>query len=251
MDSKRDVYIEPFFGGGSIGLEFLKGNSIRKIKINDKDIGIASLWTAIIRHPQALKSSIMAFKPSTSHFYDFKDELTHIDSISYDERFVVDCGFKKLAIHQMSYSGLGTMSGGPLGGKDQGSNYKIDCRWSPEYICKRVDKLHNLFDRVEVDGGVCHCEDFGDILKNSKEDNIYYLDPPYYVQGNSLYQCGFSESDHKRLAKTIKGLKGEWVLSYDCCEEIMDLYGWACIEEIGVNYTISGSTQKSELLIHS
>jgi len=46
----------------------------------------------------------------------------------------LDVGFKKLAIHQISYSGLGTKSGGPLGGKSQESIYKIDCRWSPKHI---------------------------------------------------------------------------------------------------------------------
>ena len=68
---------------------------------------------------------------------------------------IVDLGFKKLAIHQTSYSGLGTKSGGPLGGAEQKSRYKIDCRWSPEYICKKVDKLHDLFAAIEVRDNCC------------------------------------------------------------------------------------------------
>ena len=47
-------------------------------------------------------------------------------------------GFMKIAVHQLSYSGLGLRSGGPLGGRSQASPYKIDCRWSPEYIYKKM-----------------------------------------------------------------------------------------------------------------
>lgn len=250
MDDKKDTYIEPFFGGGSIGLEVFKSGIIGKICINDKDIGVASLWTAIIKHPKELKGLIMAFKPSTSHFYEFKEYLTGLSSISYDSAFITDCGFKKLAIHQISYSGLGTMSGGPLGGKDQRSDYKIDCRWSPKYICKEVDQLHALFSRMDINGGICHCRDFSEILANNKKNFVYYLDPPYYVKGNELYQYSFTEYDHKRLANLVEELDGEWLLSYDDCEEIRKLYDWASIEMLDVKYSISGATKKPELLIY-
>ena len=164
---------------------------------------------------------------------------------------ITNCGFKKLAIHQISYSGLGTKSGGPLGGKEQKSDYKIDCRWSPKYICKEVDQLHALFSKLDIDGEICHCRDFSEILANNKNDHVYYFDPPYYVKGGVLYQCSFTEYDHKRLATLIRGLKGSWVLSYDECDEIRKLYDWASIEKMGVNYSIGGATRKSELLIYN
>ena len=250
FDNKKDTYIEPFFGGGSIGLKVLKENTFKKICINDMDIGIASLWTSIIKYPIELKARIKSFKPSTRSFYELKDELTNLSAMDYKEEFVVDRGLKKIAIHQISYSGLGTMSGGPLGGKNQKSEYKVDCRWSPDFICKNVDKTHALFNKVEIDGGVCHCKDFEEILKNSKKNYLYYLDPPYYVMGGSLYQCSFNESDHNRLAKILSHINGSWILSYDDCKEIRKLYGDFCIEKVGVNYTIANSNEKSELIIH-
>jgi DNA adenine methylase len=137
-----------------------------------------------------------------------------------------------------------------LGGKEQKSDYKIDCRWSPKYLCKEIDKLHALFSRLNIDGGVCHCKDFSEILKECKDDSICYLDPPYYVKGNDLYQCGFTKEDHSRLSNVVKDLKGEWILSYDDCEEIRSIYNWAHAEKIDVNYSIGGATTKSELLIY-
>ena len=80
---------------------------------------------------------------------------------------IVDLGFKKLAVHQTSYSGLGTKSGGPLGGAEQKSEYTIDCRWSPNYICKKVDRLHDLFAAIEVHGNGCTNLDFADVIPDT------------------------------------------------------------------------------------
>src|SRR5262249_51907142 len=52
-------YREPFFGGGSVGLKLLAdASSSTRIWINDKDVGIACLWTAVIRHHEDLKELV-------------------------------------------------------------------------------------------------------------------------------------------------------------------------------------------------
>lgn len=111
-------YREPFFGGGSIGLKFLEVNPDR-IWINDFDPGIACLWTTLIRCPELLKKQVLEFVPSVELFYKFKKELTEQPPEFTSNEIIANYGFKKLAIHQISYSGLGTKSGGPLGGEKQ------------------------------------------------------------------------------------------------------------------------------------
>lgn len=256
-DDNTKEFREPFFGGGSIGIEFLQKcstNIFKDIKrgwINDFDIGIACLWTALIRHPQELKERIKQFVPSIDFFYEFKHFLSNnVDQrrnaiISPSE--IVDVGFKKIAIHQISYSGLGTMSGGPLGGQKQESDYKVDCRWSPDYLSKKVDKIHNLFKKYEIKDDKCSAYDF-EILLEESDNSVIFLDPPYFQKGNSLYQHSFSEKDHIRLSNILKN-KNKWLLSYDDCSEIRALYEWAKIEEVDINYSITGARSKKELLI--
>ena len=82
---------------------------------------------------------------NSDSFWKFKNELLNIPDI-YD---ITDIGFKKLSIHQLSYSGLGTKSGGPLGGVKQESQYKIDCRWSPKTLFKNINKLHTVLSTTE------------------------------------------------------------------------------------------------------
>jgi DNA adenine methylase len=232
---------------------------ITRLWINDKDIGIACLWTSVIRHPDEFKKRVRTFTPSVEAFHELRQELTNVCATPDEPARIVDIGFKKLAIHQISYSGLGTKSGGPLGGAGQKSRYKIDCRWSPDYICKKVDRLHDLFAAVEVRGNCCTNLDFTDMIEDTECPSLLYLDPPYYVKGNDLYQHGFTPGDHQRLADALRRTEHAWVLSYDDCPEVRRLYGWACIAPLDVNYSITAtkdrdtgerqSRTKTELLI--
>jgi len=250
--SKYDIpetYAEPFFGGGSVGLKLLSSNSnIKSIYINDKNSALECLWTSVIKYPKELKKMILSYVPSVESFFKIKQQLlNYTKQQNENSDTVIKYGFMQLAIHQISYSGLGVKSGGPLGGKKQQSKYKIDCRWSPQYMCNKIDKVHNLFKQRQVE---MHNDDFDCFIK--KVDGIkalIYLDPPYYIKGNELYQYGFSTEDHIRLSNCLKNIKSRWVLSYDNCPEIHDLYSWAKITDINVKYTINTSRKKSELLI--
>lgn len=255
-------YREAFFGGGSIGTLMLGNPNIKTIWINDFDLGIASLWTTVIRNPSLLKEHVLNFKPSVEIFDQYKKELTSAPPKLISDIEIAEYGFKKLAIHQISYSGLGTKSGGPLGGRDQKSNYKIDCRWSPHYICKKIDTLNQTFSKFSFRNNECTNLDFSELINDDSKKAILYLDPPYYVKGNDLYQHGFTQEDHIRLADCLKKTKHRWVLSYDDCREIRNLYSWADIQVIdGVSYTITAtkdketgerkSRSKPELLISS
>jgi DNA adenine methylase len=207
-----------------------------------------------------LKKMVMNFNPSVETFENYKIEIANNSITPKNDSEIVLFGFKKLAIHQTSYSGLGVKSGGPLGGKKQKSKYKIDCRWSPDYICKKIEKLNIQFSSLEIKNQSCTSFDFENLIK-SKDDAFIYLDPPYYVKGNDLYQYGFSKEDHKRLSDALRITNHPWILSYDDCQEIRELYNWADINEISVNYSITAtkdkesgkrfSRTKQELLIFS
>lgn len=260
IDGSSVEYREPFFGGGSIGLLLMRDNpNLEDIWINDLDLGVSSLWTTVIRRPDLLIEKVQGFVPSVEAFYEFKEDLAVPKFLGDDDK-CADYGFKKLAIHQISYSGLGTKSGGPLGGREQKSAYKIDCRWSPDYICKKITEINKMFSGVNVRNSKCTCRDFYDVISDTEKPAVIYLDPPYYDKGNDLYQHGLSHSEHVKLAEVLRVTNHRWVLSYDNCEAVRDLYEWANMEVIEeVSYSITAtkdkgtgeraSRVKSELLI--
>ena len=246
MSFKKNIeYREPFFGSGSIGLKYLEDfEIINKIWINDKDLGISSLWTAVINNKEDLKQMVRDFKPSVEEFYRIKKYFENDCSEG------IECGFNKLAIHQISYSGLGLKSGSPLGGKNQNSEYKIDCRWSSDYICKKIDLASKILNR-KLKNNCCNSCDFEELIKD-EDDAVLYLDPPYYEKGNELYILGFKDEDHFRLMNLLKNCKHKWVLSYDDCDFIRYLYSWAKIINLNVKYTIKNKKEnnnKKEIVI--
>lgn len=72
-----------------------------------------------------------------------------------------------------------------------------------------------------------------------KPDALSYLEPPYYGT-ERYYNAEFKEEDHLRLNKALKGLKGKFLLSYNDCDFIRELYKDFTIEGISRNHNLTG-----------
>lgn len=244
-------YREPFFGGGGVGLRVLCDcPEFARAWLNDADPAMACLWRSIAREPASMRLILGCLEPSVAYFRLYKKLLRGIDRpedlAPYDPTSVA-C--MKVACHQLSYSGLGTMAGGPIGGESQASKYDVGCRYNPEGLGRGVAAANKLMAGVELRPEVCTCLDFEEILR-APGDAFVYLDPPYFKAGPGLYQVAFAHDDHVRLAHALRDETRPWLLSYDRHPVIEDLYGgWATIEEVPITYSINGSVKTSELLI--
>jgi DNA adenine methylase len=245
FQSVSQTYVEPFFGSGAVGWEMLSGlRDGITVVINDLDYWIACLWLSVRDAPEELIARIRAAQLSPSIFADYKKQDG--DKSIY----VVDAGFRKLLLHQMSFSGLGFKAGGPIGGADaSNSRYDIGCRWNPVEQERLVRMRSELMRRFRVSISYC---DFEIVIKEYDNPNaFFYLDPPYVEKGNELYRHSFSVSDHERLAALAKNMKGRFVLSYDDCDIVRRLYAghqFRLIEAEAV-YSICGSRKNHELII--
>jgi DNA adenine methylase len=237
-------YREPFFGGGSVGLEVMEHlGPGAKVWINDKDDALMSIWQAVVENPHSITDPTMGYEPRLKDFYEFKYRLMdHDDKSSPQDRAIMH-----LVMRQISRSGLGVMSGGPMGGRSQKSkDCKINARWSPNAMSKKIMQAHKLFSKFQVKFTSL---DYADVLKGVTEDSVVYLDPPYRQKGHQLYQVQFSKEEHIKLAGMLKKLDCKWFLSYDNCQEVRELYDWAEIIQIPVSYTLNNTGRAVELLI--
>lgn len=67
-------------------------------------------------------------------------------------------------------------------------------------------------------------QDFEVLIKHyDRPDAFFYCDPPYYTS-EYVYECGFTWEDHVRLKNTLAESKGKWLVSYNDCPEIRELY---------------------------
>lgn len=67
-------------------------------------------------------------------------------------------------------------------------------------------------------------QDFEVLIKHyDRPDAFIYCDPPYFTS-EYVYECGFNWDDHVRLRDTLANAKGKWLVSYNDCPEIRELY---------------------------
>ena len=220
-------YVEPFIGGGGL-LSAIDG--FKKVRLNDLDIGVASVYMMIKSDAETLISDLQSITPSVDRWLISKDQ----DGIGS----VREVALNKIILHACSHGGMGMMSG-PQGGYDQLGDYKIDCRWNPKRWNEAFRSLAQKSDIWDVTS-----KDFSEV----EAEGFCYADPPYVKAGSSLYQNSFNESDHLRLRDWIGNFKS-FVVSYDDHELVRDLYSEFKIEEIEVNSVNSKNKKQKELVI--
>ena len=86
------------------------------------------------------------------------------------------------------------------------------------------------------------------ILNYDREEAFFYCDPPY-VGTESYYKNSktFNLNDHKRLHKALKELKGRFLLSYNDCAFVRDLYkDFKIVESDKFDYTLGSNVHKKK-----
>ena len=85
--------------------------------------------------------------------------------------------------------------------------------------------------------------DFSEVVRADGKDVFLYVDPPYFLPPkHKHYRYGFDLEDHIRLAEELKNTKHKFFLTYDNCNEIMELYKWANIFPVEFFYRVDNSS---------
>lgn len=98
--------------------------------------------------------------------------------------------------------------------------------------------------------------DFREFIKHYDSDStLFYVDPPY-VGTESYYKNKktFDREDHKDLCKLLKNIKGKFILSYNDCELVRELYKDFTTEALETHYKFNMQTQnvkRNELIIRN
>ena len=79
---------------------------------------------------------------------------------------------------------------------------------------------------ASLKGAIITDKDFSYLVNKASGRKVFlFLDPPYYVKGNQLYEYGMSDSDHRRLRDLLSETEHLFLLTYDNCYQVWDLYG--------------------------
>jgi DNA adenine methylase len=240
--------VEPFVGGGSVALAFAAQTTPTRLVLSDADPGIYALWWCLAHDPDALVNAVRR-----RHVVGVEDYVAARCADGDLTLGPVECALAKLVLHQTTYSGLGYVSGGPIGGARQDlAKYKVDCRWRPDALAKKLASAAAALGRHEVE--VLNT-DAVDVVAVCEAGDVVYLDPPYVGVGEQLYRYGFGDG-HGRLAGVLRGCHASWLLSYDDHPAVRELYAWADVREVenwsSITVPRSGEAKRpKELLISS
>lgn len=208
-------YVEPFAGGASIALTLLFEDYVDEIHINDLNPAVHAFWHTVLHDTAHLCDRIEKTPVTMKEWHRQRDVYTSLTPATED------LGFATFFLNRTNRSGI--ISGGVIGGVDQPGPWKIDARYNKPELANRIRKVGRHRGRINLtqeDGAAFLKPWTGDACPKA----LLYLDPPYFVKGEGLYDNFYTLGDHEHIANVVDQLAHPWVVSYDAVPEVMDLY---------------------------
>jgi DNA adenine methylase len=234
-----NTVISPFFGGGSFEF-FLQGKYNLKIIANDKFNPLATFWKIC---SDSNHRNTLCTKLYTKVEIVTKDEFLNFRTCIMTETDSIMQAYYYFIINRCSFSGA-TLSGGF-------SNESAKKRFTKSSV-DRVKKLDLALDKFEM-----HNKDFTNFIETNctcNKNELVFLDPPYYLEKKSkLYGKNgdmHEEFDHRGLYDILNKKKNlQWIMTYNDCKYIRDLYKNYTIIKIDWKYGMNKTKESSEIAI--
>jgi len=195
------IYIEVF--GGALSVLYAKEPTKLEV-VNDINSELINLHRAIRNNPQTLSIYLNTLLISRELFEDIKK--TKLKPRNNIERAA-------FYLYRLSQS---------FGGK--GDNFAMSAKAGrkPKDIYKSYQKWSKRLKGVTIEN-----KSFDVLIpQHDGKDAFFYLNPPYVSTESYYKNIGeFGIKEHKKLAFILKSIQGKFLLSYNDCDIIRELYG--------------------------
>lgn len=218
----HDEYREPFVGGGSV---FISKPLVKYNWINDANKELIAFYKAlsITKKRKKLINELLSLK-ITKELYDELFYSQPKDWFSKAKRFYV--------LNRCSFSGI-----------TKWNSFIGDVRYNIKQAQHIMDDVGKKLSKVKITS-----KDFEELItaKPLGLGKVFlFLDPPYAESRQvAAYEYSFEKNDHIRLARLLKKTKYYFLLTYDDCNFIRELYEWANLYD---KYTWTYSVANSKV----
>lgn len=241
---RRTHYVEPYAGGCGLALSLLIKGDVSEIHINDIDISIWAFWHCVLEQTDELISKIRE-TPVTIEQWHIQREIHN----KRNKQDLLSLGFATFFLNRTNISGI-IKRAGPIGGRLQKGNYKLDCRYNTKALINKILIISQYKDRVHLTN--LDAVKFIQSFKGQHPADLFFcIDPPYFKKGAELYTSSYAPKDHAKLANEVLKLKSPWIVTYDYIEDIKNLYGSHRQFCFDINYSLQTKKIANELLIVS
>ena len=246
---KEKKIVSPFFGGGSFELVL---SSCLGFEVVGYDIFglLTNFWSVLINNKEEFINELVKFNITEEEFTYNRHVLLNYwekikpESLNYKTKNKIQLKEEDLTklddnkvLQAVYYYYNMTLSYGPM---------FLGWPSSNEINKKKFDRRIEKLKQINLPNLQVNCSAFEDILENHKDDFLF-LDPPYYLEGDSkmfkgMYpNCNFAihhnNFDHMKLAEFLKKHKGGFLMTYNNCLTIRELYSDCKLEYPEWQYT--------------
>ena len=232
-EHKPDIFVEPFAGGGIIGLTVAFEKLANQVLMVELDDEIAAVWDIILGGGgEWLANEIRNF--------DFnRDSVNEV--LTSDDTSLKRKAFKTILKNRVYHGGIIAPGSGMIKNGENGKG--IASRWYPATLSKRILSIHHIRDQIRFVQG-----DGLEIMRECEGNNnaCFFIDPPYTASkkraGARLYK--HFELDHDLLFSYVSRIKGDFLMTYDNAVEIENL---ACQHDLLVRKIKMKNTHHAEM----
>lgn len=229
---KYEKYIEVFGGAGWI--LFYKNPGSEQEIFNDYNSNLVNLYRCVRDNPNRLKYKL-------EYMLDSREDYRWLEKLHRNGLFArfhdYDRASKFYALVMYSY-----------GHMLKGFSPRAVSMWSRFPL---IDAAAGRLQGVTIEN-----LDFERLIKiYDRPVSFFYCDPPYYNTENFYKDVQFGKKDHERLHDTLMNCQGKFLLSYNDCPEIRQLWNHPNIRIEAIQRTnnlaqrYEAGSQYGELLI--
>lgn len=224
----RKTLLSPFLGGGSFELSLAETGY--RIYGNDLFFPLYTFWDQTKQSATAVATRVQSEMPvSKEKFSRFRQEIQ-------TDTNAIEIAAKYFIINRCSFSGA-TFCGG----------------YSAQAAAGRLTQSSlETLKQVNLTHFTLSNQDWSTFLQAhpQTQQTVLYADPPYYIDSYIYGRDGdlHETFDHKAFAETIQK-RSDWLLSYNDCEYIRNLYVGCRFLTPKWSYGMNKSKESSEILI--
>ncbi len=191
-------YIEVFGGGGWV--LFHKSRHAKFEVYNDLDSNLVNLFRMLREDAEAV---IKEFEYTLNSIEMFREIKEMFDAGTYQDKAALAANFFLLT--KLSY-----------GNRRETYSYQ---QYDVRTAFGTFRAAHNRLAGIIIDN-----RDFERVIRHyDGTDAFFYCDPPYF-EAESFYKVPFVLDDHLRLRELLGDIKGKFLLSYNDCDFVRELY---------------------------
>jgi len=252
---KFSEFREPFLGGASVYLALKQLYPDNRFWVNDLNHDLYHFWINLRDNHVQLIEKTQIIKDT-----ELNGRSLHRNLVENNPQQSLEKAVRFFVLNRITFSG--TIE---AGGYSQGA---FEARFTQSSI-DRLGPVASVLNNTEITN-----LDYEELISKDGEDVFIFLDPPYLSATKSrLYgkkgnlHTGF---DHTRFADVMRKTKHKWMITYDDCPEVRELFSFANIlgwefqygmnnykqqtaakgkELIITNYTIPTTDEVAPLLI--